>query len=151
MPSIHVARLGSDWLMLLGIAATYVLTPFVIHSLGAEGNGTSTLIAALTGYINLLALGVPMACVRYLAGPYHMLHAALPVLLRSPEAAVVNVSTGAAHAPREGWSAYCSSKAGLAMLTRCVANEYGARGLSSYGLQPDSSTPTCRVASAVRG
>jgi O-antigen/teichoic acid export membrane protein len=54
---------------LLGIAATYVLTPFVIHSLGAEGYGTWTLIVALTGYINLLALGIPMACVRYLAGP----------------------------------------------------------------------------------
>jgi O-antigen/teichoic acid export membrane protein len=54
---------------ILGIAATYVLTPFVIHSLGAEGYGTWTLIVSLTGYINLMALGVPMACVRYLAGP----------------------------------------------------------------------------------
>jgi O-antigen/teichoic acid export membrane protein len=63
-------NVGSTWVVtLLGIAATYVLTPFVIHSLGAEGYGTWTLIVSLTGYINLMALGVPMACVRYLAGP----------------------------------------------------------------------------------
>jgi O-antigen/teichoic acid export membrane protein len=52
---------------LLTIAANYVLTPFVIHSLGIEGYGTWTLITALTGYMSLMALGVPMACVRYLA------------------------------------------------------------------------------------
>ena len=62
-------NIGSTWAVTLAtIAATYVLTPFVIHSLGADGYGTWTLITALTGYINLLALGVPMACVRYLTG-----------------------------------------------------------------------------------
>ena len=49
------------------IAATYVLTPFIIDTLGQEGYGTWTLITAMTGYIGLLALGVPMASVRYLA------------------------------------------------------------------------------------
>jgi O-antigen/teichoic acid export membrane protein len=62
-------NIGSNWVVtLLAMAATYVLTPFVIHALGAEGYGTWTLITALTGYINLMALGVPMACVRYLTG-----------------------------------------------------------------------------------
>jgi len=59
-----------------------------------------------------------------LVGPYRMARAALPALARSTAACIVNVSTGAAHAPREGWSAYCSAKAGLAMLTRCLATEY---------------------------
>jgi O-antigen/teichoic acid export membrane protein len=62
-------NVGSTWVMtLVTMAATYVLTPFIIHSLGSEGYGTWILIASITGYINLLALGVPMACVRYLAG-----------------------------------------------------------------------------------
>jgi O-antigen/teichoic acid export membrane protein len=52
---------------LVTIAAMYLLTPFVIHRLGAEGYGTWTLITAMTGYMSLMALGVPMACVRYLA------------------------------------------------------------------------------------
>ena len=62
-------NIGSTWVVtLVTIAATYVLTPFIIHTLGPEGYGTWTLITSLTGYISLLALGVPMACVRYLAG-----------------------------------------------------------------------------------
>jgi O-antigen/teichoic acid export membrane protein len=60
-------NIASTWAVtLVSIAVTYVLTPFVIHALGDDGYGTWTLITALTGYINLLALGVPMACVRYL-------------------------------------------------------------------------------------
>ncbi len=61
-------NIGSNWVVtLVTIAATYLLTPFVIHTLGREGYGTWTLIASMTGYFSLLALGVPMACVRYLA------------------------------------------------------------------------------------
>lgn len=71
-----------------------------------------------------------------LLGAYHCIHAALPALLASAAPTLINVSSGAAHAPREGWSAYCSSKAGLAMLTRAVALEYAPDGLAVYGLQP---------------
>ncbi|HEU4891308.1 MAG TPA: oligosaccharide flippase family protein [Vicinamibacterales bacterium] len=61
-------NIGSTWVVTLaGIAATYVLTPFVIHTLGQEGYGVWTLIVSITGFISLLALGVPMACVRYVA------------------------------------------------------------------------------------
>ncbi|HSL20182.1 MAG TPA: oligosaccharide flippase family protein [Vicinamibacterales bacterium] len=61
-------NVGSTWVLtLVGIAATYALTPFVIETFGKEGYGTWALITSMTGYISLLALGVPMACVRYLA------------------------------------------------------------------------------------
>ena len=61
-------NIGSNWVVtLIAIAATYILTPFTIHVLGSNGYGTWTLITAMTGYMSLLALGVPMACVRYLA------------------------------------------------------------------------------------
>jgi O-antigen/teichoic acid export membrane protein len=61
-------NVGSNWVLtLVTIAATYVLTPFVIQTLGLEGYGTWTLITSMTGYIGLLALGVPMASVRYFA------------------------------------------------------------------------------------
>ena len=36
---------------------------------------------------------------------------------------VINISSGAASNPYEGWSVYCSGKAGLEMFTRCVAKE----------------------------
>ena len=61
-------NVGSNWVMTVGtIAVTYVTTPFVIRTLGSDGYGTWTLITAMTGYLGLLALGVPMACVRYSA------------------------------------------------------------------------------------
>src|SRR5438105_5622984 len=49
------------------MVAIYFLTPFTIHKLGDEGYGTWNLINAITGYLALLALGVPMASVRYFA------------------------------------------------------------------------------------
>jgi O-antigen/teichoic acid export membrane protein len=61
-------NIGSNWVLTaVTIAATYFLTPFIIRTLGQDGYGTWTLITAMTGYMSLLALGVPMACVRYLA------------------------------------------------------------------------------------
>lgn len=71
-----------------------------------------------------------------LTGPYVMVDAALAALRAGPAGTVINVSTGAAHAPRTGWSAYCASKAGLVMLTRCLALEWGPEGVAAFGLQP---------------
>ena len=56
-----------------------------------------------------------------LVGPYNVIHAAMPELLRR-QGVIVNLSTGAAHTPRDGWSAYCCSKAGLHMLSRSIHN-----------------------------
>ncbi len=69
-----------------------------------------------------------------LVGHFIMTRAALPSLVAGDRPVVVNLSSGAAHAPREGWSAYCSAKAGLAMFTRALALEYPA--IACYGLQP---------------
>jgi len=61
-------NIGSNWaLTILGVASAYVLTPFLVHTLGQGGYGTWTLVMAMTGYIGLVALGVPMACMRYIA------------------------------------------------------------------------------------
>jgi NAD(P)-dependent dehydrogenase (short-subunit alcohol dehydrogenase family) len=71
-----------------------------------------------------------------LAGPYNMIDAALPALQAAPQATLINISSGAAHGPREGWAAYCSSKAGLWMLTRVLAHEWGSDGIAVFGFQP---------------
>lgn len=61
-------NVGSNWVLtVLTVAVSYVMTPFVVHALGPNGYGTWTLVNAMTGYIGLVALGVPMACVRYVA------------------------------------------------------------------------------------
>src|SRR5262245_20150999 len=61
-------NVSSNWVFtIVTVGVTYVLTPFIIHLLGQEGYGTWTLITAITGYMGFLALGVPMACVRFLS------------------------------------------------------------------------------------
>jgi O-antigen/teichoic acid export membrane protein len=61
-------NVGSNWVVsLVTMVAIYFLTPFTIHKLGDDAYGTWNLINALTGYLGLLALGVPMASVRYFA------------------------------------------------------------------------------------
>lgn len=57
-----------------------------------------------------------------LIGPYLVSRAALPALRRS-QGRLINVGTGASSQPIGGWSAYCSSKAGLLMMTRVLAGE----------------------------
>lgn len=68
-------------------------------------------------------------------GAMYACHAALPHLLKS-KGVLVNISSGAGHRPVEGWSAYCASKAALAMLTRALDLEYGPHGLRTYGFAP---------------
>lgn len=41
---------------------------------------------------------------------------------------VINISSGAARRPIEGWGAYCATKAGLDMATRVLADEARGRG-----------------------
>ena len=61
-------NVGSNWILtVLTVLVSYLLTPFVVHSLGREGYGTWTLVNAMTGYLGLVTLGVPMACMRFVA------------------------------------------------------------------------------------
>jgi NAD(P)-dependent dehydrogenase (short-subunit alcohol dehydrogenase family) len=71
-----------------------------------------------------------------LKGVFHGMRAVLPVMLAQGGGTVVTISSGAAHGPVEGWSAYCASKAGAAMLTRMLDKEYGERGIRAMGLSP---------------
>jgi benzil reductase ((S)-benzoin forming) len=43
---------------------------------------------------------------------------------------IINISSGAAATPYAGWACYCGAKAGLEMLTRCVAQELDRRANS---------------------
>ena len=71
-----------------------------------------------------------------LKGVYHGMRAALPVMLERGGGIVLTVSSGAAHNAVEGWSQYCTAKAGAAMLTRALDTEYAARGIRAMGLSP---------------
>jgi NAD(P)-dependent dehydrogenase (short-subunit alcohol dehydrogenase family) len=71
-----------------------------------------------------------------LKGVFHGVHAALPLMLEGGGGTIITVSSGAAVNPLEGWSAYCSSKAGAKMLTACLHKEAGGQGIRALGLSP---------------
>ncbi len=71
-----------------------------------------------------------------LKGVYHGMRAAMPVMQKSGGGTIITISSGAAHSPLEGWSHYCASKAGAAMLTRSAHLEGAEKGLRIMGLSP---------------
>ena len=90
--------------------------------------------------IGALAESDPAAWMRNinvnLAGAYNVTRATLPHMVAKGGGTIINVSSGAAHRPLEGWSAYCCAKAGLAMLTSALALENGHSGVRVFGLAP---------------
>ena len=69
-------------------------------------------------------------------GVYYGMRAVMPGMIQQGHGTILTVSSGAAHGPVEGWSAYCSSKAAAYMLTRAADNEARAQGLRIMGLSP---------------
>ncbi|MEJ0017749.1 MAG: SDR family oxidoreductase [Acetobacteraceae bacterium] len=80
-----------------------------------------------------------------LVGAYYAVRAALPGMLERGHGTIVNVSSGAALRPLEGWSAYCASKAGMAMLTRSIDLEHRAGGIRVFGFQPGTTDTDMQV------
>ncbi len=71
-----------------------------------------------------------------LVGVYNGIRATLAHFYKQGSGTVINISSGAAHNPLEGWSAYCSGKAGVYMMTRATAHEAGERGVRVFGFAP---------------
>ena len=71
-----------------------------------------------------------------LKGAYNGMRAALPRMKAVGGGTILTISSGAAHGPVEAWSAYCSSKAAVNMLTRCVDKEEREHGIRAIGLSP---------------
>jgi len=71
-----------------------------------------------------------------LKGVHYGMRAALPGMLAQGHGTIITTSSGAAHGPVEGWSAYCSGKAGAFMLTRVADHENRDKGIRIMGLSP---------------
>ena len=69
-------------------------------------------------------------------GVYHGMRAALPVMTKQGTGTIINLSSGAAKNPLEGWSHYCASKAAAKMLTMAGHEEAAAQGVRVMGLSP---------------
>lgn len=71
-----------------------------------------------------------------LKGVFYGMRAVVPVMQGAGGGTILTISSGAAHGPVEAWSHYCASKAGVAMLTRCLDKEERATGIRAIGLSP---------------
>ncbi len=71
-----------------------------------------------------------------LKGVYHMARAVLPQMHKTGAGTILNIGSGAASHPLEGWAHYCASKAGVHMLNQCLHKEEAGRGIRSMVLSP---------------
>lgn len=69
-------------------------------------------------------------------GVFYGIRAVLPEMKARGGGTILTIGSGAAHNPLEGWSAYCTSKAGALMLTRCLHHESAASGIRAMSLSP---------------
>src|SRR2546427_1407535 len=70
-----------------------------------------------------------------LTGAFLITQLALPHLIER-RGAVVNVASINGVLAGPGWTSYCVSKAGLIMLAKCVANDYGRKGVRANAVCP---------------
>ena len=79
-------------------------------------------------------------------GVHRLSVAALP-LLRASKGTIINAGTGAATTAMEGWTAYCSTKAGMLMLTRMMALELARDGLRVFflGIPPTDTAMQAQI------
>lgn len=70
-----------------------------------------------------------------LMGSFHVLRAAFPHL-RRPGASVINISAPQAFMPMELQAHVCAAKAGVDMLTRVLAMEWGPQGIRVNSIAP---------------
>ncbi len=71
-----------------------------------------------------------------LKGVYYGMRAAMPIMQVAGGGTIITISSGAAHNALEGWSHYCASKAGAAMLTASLHLEGAGAGIRAMGLSP---------------
>jgi len=69
-------------------------------------------------------------------GVFFGMRAVLPAMRAQGAGVIVNLGSGAAHNPLEGWSHYCAAKAATHMLTRCAHLENRGRGVRVVSLSP---------------
>ena len=80
-----------------------------------------------------------------LIGAYNAVRASIGPMIAGGGGTIVNISSGAAIRPLEGWSAYCTGKAGVHMMTRAIALETAMKNIRVFGFQPGTTDTDMQV------
>ncbi len=143
---------GGEAVAICGDVSSYADTLRAVESAVGTFGGLDVLVnnAGVIDPIARLAESDPEAWGRAvdinLKGVYHGLRAAIPVMVSGNGGTIINISSGAATSALEGWSHYCSTKAGVLSLTACAAKEYGGQGIRVVGLSPGTVATEMQVA-----
>ncbi len=111
-----------------------------IQQLSARWGALEVLVSGAAGNFPALATGMSANAFRSvveidLLGSFHVLQAAYP-LLKKPGASVINISAPQAQVPLVAQSHVCAAKAGVDMLTRTLAQEWGPEGIRVNSVMP---------------
>lgn len=71
-----------------------------------------------------------------LDGPFHLIQAAVPLMRHNQYGRIINISSGSVVNPMTGFVAYRASKMGIIGLTRALASELGADGITANVVSP---------------
>jgi NAD(P)-dependent dehydrogenase (short-subunit alcohol dehydrogenase family) len=136
------ADIGENALAIPCDVADFTAVSEAIAQVRAHFGGLDVLIgnAGVIDPISTLATAPPEDWGRLidvnLKGVFYGMRAVLPDMIAQGHGTIITISSGAAHNAIEGWSAYCSSKAGAYMLTRVADHENRAKGIRVLGLSP---------------
>ena len=135
-------EIGDTALAIACDVSNYSAVDAAVQQTVAKFGGLDVLInnAGVVEPISLLAGSDPAAWGQVidinLKGVYYGMRAAMPVMQAAGGGTIITISSGAAHTALEGWSHYCASKAGAAMLTMCADKEGAGAGIRAMGLSP---------------
>jgi NAD(P)-dependent dehydrogenase (short-subunit alcohol dehydrogenase family) len=113
----------------VGLAAVHAtFGPFAVAVSGAAGNFPA-LLTQMSANAFRAVIDID------LIGTFNVMQAIFPYLLK-PGAAVINISAPQATIPMEAQSHVCAAKAGVEMLTRCLALEWASQGVRVNAIVP---------------
>jgi NADP-dependent 3-hydroxy acid dehydrogenase YdfG len=69
-------------------------------------------------------------------GVFHGIRFCLPIMKQNGGGTIINIGSGAATSPLEGWSHYCASKAAVHHITACLHKEESENGIRALTLSP---------------
>ena len=136
------AEIGDKALALTCDVADYASVEAAVQQTVARFGGLDVLInnAGVLKPIAPLAEADPADWAKVIdintTGVFNGMRAVLPLMKQAGGGTILTVSSGAAHNALEGWSAYCTSKAGAAMLTTALDLEERSNGIRAMGLSP---------------
>ena len=138
-----VAELRADGYDAMGFAADVRNYPAVEQALRDVSDAKGPIDIVVSGAAgNFLAPAIGMSPNAFktvididLMGTFHVLRASYQ-FLRKPGASVISITAGQAVNPTLFQSHVCAAKAGINMLTKCLAMEWGAAGVRVNAISP---------------